>query len=409
MTEREVEEVEAEVVEGEEDEGGTVEAGVSLTRRRPASTPIKPEPVSMVDYLDEIASEEAMEAQGRLSKAYSDYCHAILDESDQQEIEGRAFKKKSAWRKLGRAFQVSTEIIDESGWWEADPDEGVRHFVAKYVVRATAPWGQYTEAVGSCSTREDRFYSTGASCPECGGPMWDNRRAITGKDPNAPAWKRQLAAFTCRDKSCAGEIGDMDHETSRVPNRSARAKADHDVRSTAQTRATNRAISDLIAAGEVSAEEVDQGPNGSAASEEPDDAKTSLLWRNVGFGKHAAKAWGWVVKNDPEFAMKAVNEGKLEGQEADELRSVLPITQAYRDEVALLLDTRVFEDGDEKHQKMKQWCVGVASGELSPSIKKAQDAIVKIGMLESKEPEEPEPQSDDSNGDDDEFEDELPF
>src|SRR5690606_31072830 len=82
-------------------------------------------------------------------------------------------------------------------WWEEDPD-GARHYVARVVVRATAPWGQTVEAVGLCDTREARFRSA-----------------------------------------------------------AARAKATHDVEATAATRATNRAISDLIAAGEVSAEEIE--------------------------------------------------------------------------------------------------------------------------------------------------------
>lgn len=72
------------------------------------------------------------------------------------------------------------------------------HIVSTVIVRATAPWGQHAEAIAKCSTREKRF----------------------GKD---------------------------------------RSKADHDCPATAQTRASNRAVSDLIAAGEVSAEEMEFG------------------------------------------------------------------------------------------------------------------------------------------------------
>lgn len=75
-------------------------------------------------------------------------------------------------------------------------DEG--HLVSTVVVRAVAPWGQYMEAIAKCSTRESRFK----------------------------------------------------HDVS---------KADHDCPATAQTRASNRAIADLIAAGEVSAEEMEFG------------------------------------------------------------------------------------------------------------------------------------------------------
>lgn len=72
------------------------------------------------------------------------------------------------------------------------------HVVSTVIVRAVAPWGQYMEAIAKCSTRESRFK----------------------------------------------------HDVS---------KADHDCPATAQTRASNRAIADLIAAGEVSAEEMEFG------------------------------------------------------------------------------------------------------------------------------------------------------
>jgi hypothetical protein len=81
------------------------------------------------------------------------------------------------------------------------------HLVATVVVRAIAPWGQYAEAVAKCSTRESRF-------------------------------------------------------------RNDTSKADHDCPATAQTRAANRAIADIIAAGEVTAEEIEFGeiPNHAPAS-----------------------------------------------------------------------------------------------------------------------------------------------
>lgn len=152
-------------------------------------------PVSFGAFLAEIAAPRALQQQQQMSAAYDAACRALVGPNDVQMADGREFKKKSAWRKLGRYFRVSTEIVRESAEWDS---EG--HLVASVIVRATAPWGQYAEALGKCSTRETRFAK--------------------------PA---------------------------------ARAKADHDCPATAQTRATNRAISDLIAAGEVSAEEIEGG------------------------------------------------------------------------------------------------------------------------------------------------------
>jgi len=160
-------------------------------------------PLSFQEVLERLASPEALEMQQRLAEAYDRACRALIGPNDvHRASDGREYKKKSAWRKLARWAGISTEIVRADRWWEEDPD-GARHYVARVVVRATAPWGQTAEAVGLCDTRETRF---------------------------------------------------------RTGN--ARAKATHDVEATAATRATNRAISDLIAAGEVSAEEVEGGEHG---------------------------------------------------------------------------------------------------------------------------------------------------
>jgi len=112
---------------------------------------------------------------------------AILVPSDFQKINGKDFKKKSAWRKFAAFFNLNDKIVEElqtlhndgSGWtW-------------KIKVICTAPNGRSTEGVGMCSTSERNF-----------------------------------------------------------------SHVEHDTYTTAHTRAKNRAISDMIAAGEVSAEEV---------------------------------------------------------------------------------------------------------------------------------------------------------
>lgn len=149
---------------------------------------------SMTSYLQAIATPAALDAQKRLMAAYDKAVEALVGPGDVQEAEeGKQFKKKSAWCKLARHFGISTRIARHKTVTDA---EG--HVVAEVVVAASAPWGQTTEGIGACSTRERRFRS---------------------------------------DK--------------------AKAKADHDCLATAATRARNRAIADLIAQGEVSAEEVE--------------------------------------------------------------------------------------------------------------------------------------------------------
>ena len=133
--------------------------------------------------------------------AYQKLCKGLLNDADYQEIivkekdeEGnyikvkRHFKKKSAWQKLARAFNVDTSIIDR----DIERTKMGRVKEAYYCVRATLPNGRSVESDALCS------------------------RSEKGKDK----------------------------------------VSDHTIMSTAKTRATNRAIAELIGAGEVSAEEM---------------------------------------------------------------------------------------------------------------------------------------------------------
>ena len=133
--------------------------------------------------------------------AYQKLCKGLLNDTDYQEIEvkekdedgnyvkvKRHFKKKSAWQKLSRAFNVDTQIIDR----DMQRTKMGRIREAYYCVRASLPNGRSVESDALCS------------------------RSEKGKDK----------------------------------------VSDHTIMTTAKTRATNRAIAELIGAGEVSAEEM---------------------------------------------------------------------------------------------------------------------------------------------------------
>lgn len=133
--------------------------------------------------------------------AYQELCKGILDKSDYQMIKvkekdengkyvfvEREFKKKTAWQKLGRAFNVNTRIVEK----EFQRSKTGRISEAYYCVRATLPNGRSVESDALCS------------------------RSERGKDN----------------------------------------VSDHTIMATAKTRATNRAISELIGAGEVSSDEM---------------------------------------------------------------------------------------------------------------------------------------------------------
>lgn len=119
----------------------------------------------------------------------------LLDKSDLQRIGDSDFPKKSAFRKYATAYNLSDTIVDEV----RIPLQG-EHFIWKVRVKAVAPNGRQTIGVAMCSSEEK-------------GKLYDKRG------------RKQL-------------------------------RAEHDVYCTAHTRAKNRAFSDLVGMGEVSAEEV---------------------------------------------------------------------------------------------------------------------------------------------------------
>ena len=141
---------------------------------------------------------------------YQEAIKALLTPEDYQTIANKDFKKKSAWRKLATAFRISDEVIDEC----IEYDETSQILRAKYRVKCTLPNGRSAEGVGVCSIFDKIRYKDTAKF---------------NKDKETP---------------------------SNFELRSRFSNAEHDVLGTAHSRAKNRAISDLIGAGEVSAEEM---------------------------------------------------------------------------------------------------------------------------------------------------------
>lgn len=178
---------------------------------------------NMSDYLASVSATGAIETQQRLAAAYDTACRALIGPNDVQKEGSREFKKKSAWRKLARHFNISTEVVNIK---HEETYAGNNYFLAMVTVRAKGPWGQSADAVGACCTDE----ATG-------------RRVITIADAIA----------------------------------------------TAETRATNRAVSNLIAMGEVSAEEM--SGKGSGERTAPADDRPPAEKR-MPFGKSKGTALG---------------------------------------------------------------------------------------------------------------------
>ena len=142
--------------------------------------------------------------------AYQELTRSVLDARRLDRPARRARDVSSnapGWQKLATFYGVRTELVGEA--LERDGEGNLTRAAAR--VRAIARDGRHAEGGGACGRNEPRFRSS-----------------------------------------------------------SGRQKIEHDLPATAETRATNRAISNLIGFGAVSAEEVDADVRAGKSSGEPD-------------------------------------------------------------------------------------------------------------------------------------------
>ena len=221
--------VEPPVIEGQATElqaaGGVT--GTTSALIRPTARPTR-------EVLVPLDAESVIEGM----QAYQSLLPRLLDDSDYQGTGSDRFVKKSGWRKIARAFNLSVEIVSIS----ILRDERGKPERAECIARALAPNGQIQDADGYCSIEE-----------------------FTGKRAND-------------------------------------SKIENTLRATATTRAKNRAIADLVGMGEVSAEEMENvggqaagPPYGPAVDEEGrDKASTALAFL---LDSDAEAVWNSIVKD----------------------------------------------------------------------------------------------------------------
>lgn len=142
---------------------------------------------------------------------YQELTRRLLNDTDYQKIGNKQFKKKSAWRKYARAFNITDRVTFEE---ISRFDDGFPRY-ARLRVEARAMNGRTAEADQECHVTE--------RC--CVQPC------------SKRTWKGHECCRECDGKRHWSHAGDLP--------------------ATALTRAKNRAISDLIGAGEVSAEEME--------------------------------------------------------------------------------------------------------------------------------------------------------
>ena len=149
------------------------------------------------------------QAEGAM-RAYQELCSSVLDSADWIGRPGEpgSFVKRSGWQKLATFYGITTELLERQVERDAD-GKPVRAYV---LARAIAANGRHADGDGACGRNEQRF-----------------------------------------------------------ANASGRQKIEHDLPATAATRATNRAISNLIGFGAVSAEEIDTDVRAGSTAPDPPD------------------------------------------------------------------------------------------------------------------------------------------
>lgn len=168
------------------------------------------------------------------------------------KIQGKDFRKKSFWRGVKRAFSLSAEAVDEqviveyadgsfaalavSGAGDRRVPPGsapITDVTIRFVVRASHPQtGMVQDGVGACSRTE------------------------------------KMSFVKVYDREAGGKVFRKDERGERIVDevKTFENASFHNIEAHAFTRATNRAIADLVGFGEVSAEEInphaqhDDGP-----------------------------------------------------------------------------------------------------------------------------------------------------
>jgi len=181
-----------------------------------------------------IAAREALETYQQIQKVFDEKMPDAI-----MAIGNRKFRKKVYWRGIATAFSVSCEVLKVERI-EIGDDWGY-----EAIVRAIAPDGRTSDGDGSCMASEK--WTTRPQCPGCGSSEFSFRsNKSDGKE--FYCWRKKGGCGNEWDAVPGAEVG-IDKSQATL----------HNIRSHAVTRAKNRAISDLVGFGEVSADELPSG------------------------------------------------------------------------------------------------------------------------------------------------------
>jgi hypothetical protein len=214
-------------------------------------------------------------------RTYQEAKAKIATDDDKLEIEtGRAgadgkpekriFLKKSYWRKIKDFFGLQVYMISERELSvPCDPDRcppGCKgdHYEVQAIYRAVHSNGSFTDGDGSSVDNEKWGRSKPASDKQLAAIV----KQFRDRNADPEAYDRQIESITggrtgsYKEMSSAEASAFMDYLFGKnplcTPPRPMR-NSRHNVRSGAHTRAYNRAVSNLVGGGEVSADELNEG------------------------------------------------------------------------------------------------------------------------------------------------------
>ena len=161
----------------------------------------------------------------------------MIGSEDRVEISGSMFITKSGWRKIATAFNVSVEIVDRETWTE-ELGDNVEVFNAQIKAKATAPNGKEVTSVGVCSSNESNFL----------------RPLKVDSNADIEEAGKKASKYVPSNRLSPDMLVHVDNRWRMI--KPVSEVNVHNIVATAATRAKNRAISDLVGGGEVSAEEL---------------------------------------------------------------------------------------------------------------------------------------------------------
>ena len=203
----------------------------------------------------QIIAKPNVQAALEVMKAFQELKQKVLDANDTVTISGKQYIKRSGWRKIAMAFNISTEVVKIER--EKIDD---KTYVVRVIARARAPGGRVSEEAGVCDSTEF-------------------------------------------------ERGNLQGTL-------------HNIETKAVTRAINRAISNLVGGGEVSAEEIIKGPDEVVREreikEEPQQKDPPITIKQINFLNNLMK-----VDNIREFVNKKLNGRKLSDLSMSEASEII--------------------------------------------------------------------------------------